>query len=148
MEQHMSQFITAAISKPGEGELINAFGANLVRVGSTSTKGAVSILEVTLQPGEGTPLHVHEREDETFRVLEGRMAFWCGEEHFELSEKGIVVLPRGVPHRIECVGQSPCTVMVILTPGGFEAFFAAAAKDPANDPAALAASYGVRFLPV
>ncbi|WP_368517298.1 cupin domain-containing protein [Rhizobium sp.] len=144
----MSQFIKAAVSKPGEGELIKAFGSNLVRIGSPSTNGALSILEVTLLPGDGTPLHVHEREDETFRVLEGRMAFWCGEEHFELQENGVAVLPRGIPHRIECIGQSPCTVMVILTPGGFEAFFAAAAKDPASDPAELAASYGVRFLPV
>jgi mannose-6-phosphate isomerase-like protein (cupin superfamily) len=146
MEQSMSKFEIPAISRPGEGEVIEAFGRNTIRVPSTETNGSMSILEVTLQPGEGTPMHIHEREDEAFRVLSGRVAFQCGDETFELAEGGLAVLPRGIPHKIACAGSVTATVMVILTPGGFEQFFQRAANNPQIDPQELAATFGAKFL--
>src|SRR4028118_1139985 len=49
------------------------------KVTSDQTGGAYSLFEVTTQPGEGPPPHVHHREDEAFYVLEGEYEFLDGE---------------------------------------------------------------------
>ena len=142
----MSNFRRPSISQPSEGTIAIAFGHNTIRVPSSATKGAFSIMEVLMGPGDGTPLHVHEREEETFRILYGKFGFWCGEDYVELEKDGIIALPKGVPHRFANVGNDEGEVMVILTPGGFERFFIEAAENPKLDPLALSANYGLRFL--
>ena len=42
-----------------------------------------------------TPLHVHEREDEYFFILEGEHVFQIGEETLQVGPGGFVVAPRG-----------------------------------------------------
>ena len=143
----MSAFKTPAISRPGEGTQAFAFGHNTIRVPAVSTGGKLSIMEVAMGPGDRTPLHVHDREDEVFRVLSGKFGFWCGEAYEELEEDGIIALPRAVPHRIANIGDTEGKVMVVLTPGGFEEFFRAAAENVGGDPIVLGAQYGLAFLP-
>ncbi|MGI3901580.1 MAG: cupin domain-containing protein [Janthinobacterium lividum] len=113
------------------------------------TGGRLGLLEVTVPAGEGTPLHRHEREDEFFQVLAGRVAFSCGEDHVELMEGGSIFLPRGIPHRFSNLGDDPARLLVIVTPGGFEGFFGAVADQRVSGPkelAGLAATYGLTFL--
>ena len=43
----------------------------LIRVFAKDTQGLYSVVEILSDPGDGTPLHVHEREDEHIAVLEG-----------------------------------------------------------------------------
>lgn len=119
----MSEFKSPAVSQPGAGLVINAFGKNTVRISADQTAGALSILEVSMPAGEGTPMHIHELEDETFRVISGRFAFWCGESYVELDKGGIISLPRGIAHKFKNIGMAEGELMVTLTPGGFESFF-------------------------
>ncbi|NEH82993.1 cupin domain-containing protein [Rhizobium leguminosarum] len=142
----MSEKSAAIFSNPLDGVLVEAFGTNIIRIPGEASGAAMSIMEVILRPGDGTPLHLHEREDETFRVLSGTVGFWCGDNHQRLATDGIVFLPRGIPHRIENVGNDEARVMVILTPGGFEQFFVEIASDSDEAPETIAERFGLRFL--
>ncbi|WP_109366547.1 cupin domain-containing protein [Ochrobactrum soli] len=140
----MTQEPTAIASHAGEGQIVEAFGTNILRITSPQTRGATSVIEIIFPAGAETPLHVHQREDEMFRVLSGRFGFWCGENYDELDEGGIIFLPRNIAHRVKNVSTSDGRVMVILTPGGFEEFFVRVAAG--GDPHATASDFGLKFL--
>ena len=57
----------------------------------------VSFFIVSCGRGQGPQPHRHPYE-ETFVVLEGRSAFWVGEETFDVEAGSIVVAPAGVVH--------------------------------------------------
>ncbi len=82
----MKTFTYAAASPPGHGTPAMAFGKHIIRMMAANTGGALGMLEAIVPPGEGPPLHVHEREDEFFRVLSGCFGFWCAGDYVELAE--------------------------------------------------------------
>ncbi len=135
---------TAAIISPsGSGETFEAFGSNILRIKGQQTGGSISVMEVIFPSSAETPLHIHEREDELFRVLSGQFAFWCGDDYVELDEDGVIFLPRNVPHRVRNIGSADGRVMVTLSPGGFEEFFVRVAGGA--DPEATALEFGLLF---
>jgi quercetin dioxygenase-like cupin family protein len=73
--------------------------------------------------GAAAPLHVHEREDEQFLVLEGSVGFVIGDDRMILQAGQPVFLPRGVPHAYSVLSETARSIGS-ATPGGFEAFFA------------------------
>ena len=146
----MSSLTRAVASAPGEGLHTRAFGTYLIRFTAAVTGGAMGLFEMNLPAGEGPPLHVHEREDEFFRVLSGRFSFRCGKDAVELGAGGCILLPRRVPHTFLALGEGENRLMCMVTPGGFESFFADVDREQPGTPeamAALAARYGVAFLP-
>lgn len=145
----MNAFHRPLVSEPGAGRMAHGFGPHLIRMSAAESGGAFGMFEADVPAGEGPPLHVHDREDEFFRVLSGRFLFVCGDLRTELTEGGCVLLPRGVPHRFENVGTATGRLMIIVTPGGFEGFFAAieeARPAGAADVDRVAARYGLRFV--
>lgn len=145
----MIAFTKPVVSEPGSGSIANAFGPHIIRMSAAETGGAFGMFEAEIPAGEGPPLHLHEREEEFFRVLSGRFLFVCDGAETVLSEGGCILLPRGRPHRFQNVGETPGRLMVIITPGGFEGFFAAVEAARPDCPAAMdriAADFGVRFL--
>ncbi len=70
------------------------------------------------------PLHRHTREDEYSYVLEGRMGALLGEEVVEAGPGDLVVKPRLQWHTFWNAGEEPCRILEIISPAGFEAFFA------------------------
>ena len=146
----MSDFLEPIISPAGSGRVAIAFGSHVVRISAEETGGALGVIEATLPPGGGPPMHVHEREDELFRVLSGRFGFWCAGDYVELEEGGCIALPRGVPHRFQNVGETVGRIMVVVTPGGFEAFFPVVELCKPETPeqiASVARDFGLTFLP-
>ena len=93
----------------------------LVRAASETTGGAFALFEEN-EPVD-TPLHVHERDDELFYVLEGEHVFQVGDEEFRVGPGGIVFAPRGVPHSQRRVVPRKGRVLVLTCPGGLESFF-------------------------
>ncbi len=87
------------------------------------TGGAFSLVEETLLGTEGPPLHVHENEEETFYVLDGRDLFVVGETERELTRGDLVVVPRGAPHTLAPRAGEPLRMLVIVSPPGLEQFF-------------------------
>jgi quercetin dioxygenase-like cupin family protein len=65
---------------------------------------------------------VHHREDETFLILDGDLAFVAaGREHIARAGD-YVFLPREVPHHF-AVASPTAHVLNIVSPAGFEHFF-------------------------
>ena len=121
----MSTFVQAAFSQPGAGVEALAFGRHIIRIAAETTGGNLGCFESEVPAGEGPPPHVHEKEEEFFRVLEGRFAFWCNGDRVVLAEGGVICIPRGAVHRFQNIGHSMGRLMVAMTPGGFEGFFPA-----------------------
>ncbi|KFB08113.1 cupin domain-containing protein [Nitratireductor basaltis] len=86
--------------------------------------GAMSIVDSISPPGFGPPRHIHDAEDEAFVLLTGRCRFWMEGETFERGAGAAVFVPRGKEHTFQVVGDEPCRHLLILTPSGFENFFA------------------------
>ena len=85
-----------------------------------STGGALSVFETTISAGP--PLHVHEREDECFYVLDGALSIRCGSDTFDALAGSFVFLPRGRPHRFWAKDQA-ARLLLITVPGGIEDYF-------------------------
>ena len=86
--------------------------------------GAMSIVDSWSPAGSGPPRHIHAGEDETFVVITGTCKVWiAGEEHLAGPGESVFI-PRGIEHTFKVVGDEPSRHLVILTPGGFEGFFA------------------------
>jgi mannose-6-phosphate isomerase-like protein (cupin superfamily) len=115
----------AVVVGPGEG-YASWFQGNriIIKATAATTGGAFGLVESLVAPGYSPPLHVHDREDETFWVLEGEVTIRCGEGTFRATAGAYAFLPRGVPHTFVVEGSRPARMLGILSPGGGEAFFA------------------------
>src|SRR3954464_15078230 len=111
-----------------------------------------SLVEHPMSPRAlAAPLHRHTREDEYSYVLEGRMGALLGNDVVEAGPGDLVVKPRDQWHTFWNAGDEPCRILEIISPGGFEGYFAelsdmGAAGPP--DPAAvaeLAGRYGLEM---
>jgi mannose-6-phosphate isomerase-like protein (cupin superfamily) len=110
-----------------------------------STGGALSVFETSI--AAGPPLHVHDREDECFYVLDGELSVRCGDEGFSAAAGSFVFLPRGRPHRFWAAGQ-PARLLLIAVPAGIEDYFRqinAAASDAERE--RVGEHYGIRVVP-
>lgn len=90
-----------------------------IKVTAEDTGGLLSVIEITEPPNAAAPLHVHQREDETFWILEGDVTFEVGDRTIEAHGGDVAFGPRGVPHRYT-VGAAGCRMLYLMTPGGFE----------------------------
>jgi mannose-6-phosphate isomerase-like protein (cupin superfamily) len=111
----------AVESGAGERLLIGKF-AIVVRASAEATGGAFALIEES-PPMVDTPLHVHEREDELFYVLEGEHVYQVGDQEFRLGPGGFVFAPRRVPHAHRRVVPGEGRQLLLITPAGFEGFF-------------------------
>ncbi|KAA9010108.1 cupin domain-containing protein [Histidinibacterium aquaticum] len=93
-------------------------------LGPADTGGAMSIVDSLSPVGSGPPRHVHHNEDEIFVILSGTCRLWMQGEETDLLAGQSAFIPRGKEHTFKAIGDEPCRHLVILTPGGFEGFFA------------------------
>jgi len=111
---------------------------------ASQTQGEFSLLLSNAPAGDGAPLHVHDRESESFFVLAGQYRIRCGDDTFEAGPRDFVHLPRGVPHAWTVTGASVGSKLILAVPGGIEAFFDDLAAGVQLDD--LTHRHGVRFL--
>jgi gentisate 1,2-dioxygenase len=57
-------------------------------------------------------------------VIEGRMGALLGDEHVEAGPGDLVHKPRGQWHTFWNAGDEPARILEIISPAGFERFFA------------------------
>ncbi|WP_263383660.1 cupin domain-containing protein [Granulicella arctica] len=114
-----------------------------VRVPAASTDGAYSVVEIVADPGDSTPLHVHEREDEYLLVLEGSARVVLGETTLEATAGQTVEMKRGIPHAWGNASDKPVRLLFTATPGGCEEALVIIAKGGDIDFAALTARFHV-----
>jgi mannose-6-phosphate isomerase-like protein (cupin superfamily) len=70
------------------------------------------------------PLHRHTREDEYSYVLEGRVGALLGDEVLIGGPGDLIFKPRKQWHTFWNAGDEPARILEIISPAGFEHFFA------------------------
>jgi quercetin dioxygenase-like cupin family protein len=109
----------------GEGQYMRSpVGGDLTFiVRGDQTGGALLALEAIAPAGEGPPLHVHTREEETIYVVEGDFRWKVAEDLSAAGRGSFAFIPRGVAHTWQNVGADPGRLLVTFAPAGMEGFF-------------------------
>jgi quercetin dioxygenase-like cupin family protein len=70
------------------------------------------------------PVHKHTREDEYSYVLAGRVGALLGDEVLTGGPGDLIFKPRNQWHTFWNAGDEPARILEIISPAGFERFFA------------------------
>ena len=121
-----------------------------VLVSGEMTGGLSTTLTQVSPPGGGPPPHSHEREDETFFVLEG---------DYELLQDGVwhkvpvgqaVLAKRGGVHTFRNAGTTTGKMLVFVTPAGMEKYLEEISvltmPQDVEQLMAISARYGITFV--
>ena len=114
------------VLSPNEGERVQ-FGGLGVRfmIESARSGGTFALVEHPIEPRVlAAPMHTHEREDEYTYVLEGEIGVQVGDEVRVARPGDLVFKPRGIPHAFWNAGDEPARALEIISPAGFERYFA------------------------
>jgi mannose-6-phosphate isomerase-like protein (cupin superfamily) len=118
----------------------------LIRTPSADTNGAFSVVEIISQPGDGTPIHLHRKEDEHFIILEGTARILYGGKIIDAAAGTSVSASKNIPHAWCNPFDTPFRMLVIVSPGGFEELLRIIAKESDVDLPALAARFEIEAL--
>jgi quercetin dioxygenase-like cupin family protein len=115
-----------------------------------ASNGQLMVGRFHVSEGEAPPFHKHTREDEVFLLINGTALVWVDDEQTELSEGGIVFLPKNIPHAYRITSKK-ADLLMINTPAGIEGMFRETGRDKSTprppdfrltpDPA-ISAKYG------
>jgi mannose-6-phosphate isomerase-like protein (cupin superfamily) len=111
---------------PGEGRagFLGSIGVRFL-IDKSESGGGFSLVEHPMSPRAlGAPLHRHRHEDEYSFVLEGRMGALLGDEVVEAGPGDLVFKPRHQWHTFWNAGDEPARILEIISPAGFEQYFA------------------------
>jgi mannose-6-phosphate isomerase-like protein (cupin superfamily) len=118
----------------------------LIRISAADTNGAYSLIEIVSDSRDGTPIHIHQNEDEHFIVLEGMARVLSGDETFDAAAGTAVTLRKGVPHAWCNLSDSPLRILGIAVPGGCEETLRLIAKGGNIDIMAISEKFGIRVV--
>jgi len=85
-------------------------------------------------PGVGIPPHIHENEDEIFKVNSGSAEVTIGNETVILNSGDLVFCPRGIPHSWKIIGTENAKVSLSIFPSGLEKMFEELSNLPKGKP--------------
>jgi len=128
--------VSAHVLGPDDGDAVDLAGVGVrFLIDGATSGGGFSLVEHPIAPRTlGSPVHTHRREDEYSFVLEGRVGLEIGDDVLEARPGDLVFKPRGVPHAFWNAADEPARFLEIISPPGFERYFAEAASlfDPAG----------------
>jgi len=149
-----NQAFVVKAGKDRIGGALNALGVETsVKISSNDSGGAYSMMEASYAPNSGPPLHLHNREDECWYILEGNFVFDIDGERVHAGPGDTVFGPRGIRHTLQNIGSTQGKTLVTVVPGGLDKFFQelSATVPPGTppDPAAIQPifiKYGLELL--
>jgi mannose-6-phosphate isomerase-like protein (cupin superfamily) len=115
----------AKVIGPGDGKLgfLGSIGARFMIDGDESG-GGFALVEHPMSPRAlAAPLHRHALEDEYSFVIEGQCGALLGEEVLVGNPGDLIFKPRNQWHTFWNAGDTPCRILEIISPAGFEKFF-------------------------
>src|SRR3954454_6954798 len=134
----------------GKAGFLGSIGVRFMIDGDETAGRGFSLIEHPMGPrGLAAPAHRHTREDEYSYVLTGRMGALLGDDVVEAGPGDLVHKPRNQWHTFWNAGDEPCRILEIISPAGFEKFFAelsaagGATPENADKLAGLAERYGL-----
>jgi mannose-6-phosphate isomerase-like protein (cupin superfamily) len=110
---------------PDGGEHVDLGGLGIAwKIEGAQTGERFSIVHHPLAPRAlAAPLHRHTREDEYSYVLEGTLGALLGDEVVTAGPGTWVFKPRDQWHTFWNAGDTPCEIIEVISPAGFENFF-------------------------
>ena len=131
-----------------EGKLVSMGGIGVkFKISGDETNRAFSIVEHPVEPRTLVPPHLHRDTDEYSYVVEGQFGARIGDEILLAGPGEYILKPRGIPHTFWNPTDKLARLVEIISPAGFEKFFAEAGELFAKGPPeieqvkALAARY-------
>lgn len=110
--------------RDGTSGFLGSIGVRFLIDGADSG-GGFSLVEHPMSPRAlGAPLHRHAHEDEYSYVTEGRVGALLGEHVVEAGPGELIVKPRNQWHTFWNAGDEPARILEIISPAGFERYFA------------------------
>ena len=101
----------------------NGFGIHW-KIDGNQTGRRFSVVHHPLAPRVlAAPLHRHNREDEYSYVLSGTMGGLLGDDVVTAGPGTWVFKPRHQWHTFWNAGDTPCEIIEVISPAGFEDFF-------------------------
>jgi len=111
--------------------------------------GGFSLVEHPIPPRSlCAPLHRHDGVDEWSYVLEGRMGALLGDDVIYAEAGDLAFKPRDQWHTFWNAGDTPCRILEIISPAGFEHFFRELSERlerGETDMSDLSPKYGIEF---
>lgn len=135
-----------------EGRKLNILGDNqLIKLTGKDTDGQFTAIYQDNPPNTQIPLHIHENEDEVYKVVEGEVEFTVGGKTTSLKGGDTIFLPRKIAHTWKVVGTSNAKVYLDIFPAGLENMFEELNKLKAGPPdfpkvAEICGRYGIKFV--
>src|SRR6187397_2738965 len=133
----------------GKAGFLGSIGVRFM-IDGLDSGGGFSLVEHPMSPRAlGAPLHRHSREDEYSYVIEGCVGALLGNEVVEGGPGELIFKPRKQWHTFWNAGDTPARLLEIISPAGFERYFAelgelgGSTRAAPEDLAALGARYGL-----
>jgi mannose-6-phosphate isomerase-like protein (cupin superfamily) len=110
---------------PGGGPSVQIGGLGIVwKIEGAQADDRFSVVHHPIAPRAlAAPLHRHTREDEYSYVIVGTLGALLGEEVVTAGPGAWVFKPRNQWHTFWNAGDTPCEIVEIISPAGFESFF-------------------------
>lgn len=115
----------AKLIKPESGEFFDFGGLGVDwKIDGADAGDRFSVVHHPIAPRAlASPLHFHHNEDEYSYVLEGTLGALLGDEVVTAGPGSWVFKPRGQWHAFWNAGDTPCHIIEVISPAGFENYF-------------------------
>ncbi|MDM9582104.1 quercetin 2,3-dioxygenase [Nostoc sp. GT001] len=157
----MTVNLQGILQQPGQGSSYWVLGdLYTFKAVGEETGQAYALIEIAVQPQNGTPPHIHSHEDEAFYIQEGELEFQLDNQIILAIPGTFLHSPKGQLHRFTNISTKPAKLLCWFTPAGLEKFFMEVGVpvsertqlprvNPADIEKALAAAskYGLEIIP-
>ena len=122
----MMEATTAKVVGPGDGKagFLGSIGVRFMLDGEEADERFSLVEHPMSARALAAPLHRHAREDEYSYIVEGRVGALLGEEVLIGGPGDLIFKPRNQWHTFWNAGDEPARLLEIISPAGFERFFA------------------------
>lgn len=95
---------------------------NRVLLSAGQTGGAAGVVDISIRPGAGAPLHTNTREALVWYGIDGTITVQTEEGAVELAPGDAIFLPKGFTHAFSNASDRPARALLVCLPAGFEGF--------------------------
>jgi mannose-6-phosphate isomerase-like protein (cupin superfamily) len=135
--------------RDGKAGFLGSIGVRFL-IDSIESDAGFSLVEHPMSAHAlAAPLHRHSREDEYSYIIEGRVGALLGDDVHFGAPGDLIVKPRQQWHTFWNAGDEPARILEIISPAGFESYFAelvalgGSTRAEPRDLAALSQKYGL-----